>query len=115
MEERRQSVRRQADQDLLKFVEEHQSGPSADKVQRRKKRHAIRHASKDDPPTLMIHGDEDKLVPLSHSERILAAFEEAEVTTNLIVIEGAGHGFRGEAATEASAALLAWFQEHLTE
>ena len=46
MEERRQSVRRQADKDLLKFVDEHQLGPSADKVQRRKKRHAIRHACK---------------------------------------------------------------------
>jgi c-di-GMP-binding flagellar brake protein YcgR len=46
MEERRKTMRRQADQDLLKFVEEHQSGPSADKVQRRKKRHAIRHACK---------------------------------------------------------------------
>jgi len=46
MEERRQSSRRQADKDLLKFVEEHQLGPSADKVNRRKKRHAIRHACK---------------------------------------------------------------------
>jgi acetyl esterase/lipase len=71
--------------------------------------------SKDDPPTLMIHGDKDELVPLNHSERILAAFKEAEVTTELVVIEGAGHGFRGDAAEEASSALLAWFQKHLTE
>jgi acetyl esterase/lipase len=75
----------------------------------------ILHVSKDDPPTLMIHGDKDELVPLNHSERILAAYEEVGVKTNLVVVEGAGHGFRGEHADEASEALLAWFEEHLTE
>ena len=69
--------------------------------------------SDDDPPSLMIHGDKDTLVPLAHSERILAAFNEAGVATNLIVIEGAGHGFQGEAAQEATTALVSWFESHL--
>lgn len=69
--------------------------------------------SDDDPPSLMIHGDKDTLVPLAHSERILAAFNDASVTTDLIVIEGAGHGFQGEAAAEATAALVSWFESHL--
>jgi len=75
----------------------------------------ILHVSKDDPPTLMIHGDKDPLVPLEHSERILAAFKEAGVKTNLVVIEGGVHGFRGKHAIQASDALLAWFQKHLTD
>ena len=69
--------------------------------------------SEDDPPTLLIHGDRDDLVPLSHSERIKDAFDEANVTSELIVIEGAGHGFRGEDGERASSALVAWFNEHL--
>ncbi len=69
--------------------------------------------SEDDPPTLLIHGDRDELVPLSNSERIKAAFDEAKVTSNLIVIEGAAHGFRGEDGQRASSALVAWFNEHL--
>ncbi len=73
----------------------------------------LRFVSADDPPTLLVHGDADELVPLSHSERIQAAFEEAEVTSRLIVIEGAGHGFRGEDEELASNALVAWFDEHL--
>jgi dipeptidyl aminopeptidase/acylaminoacyl peptidase len=71
--------------------------------------------SSDDPPTLLVHGTDDDLVPLSHSERIKTAFDEQKVTAELIVIEGAGHGFRGEHADQASEALEAWFVEHLVE
>ena len=54
------------------------------------------HVTPDDPPTLLIHGDKDDLVKLDNSERILAAFEKEKVPCELIVIEGAGHGFAGE-------------------
>ena len=67
----------------------------------------------DDPPTLLIHGTADRTVPVSHSERVYAAFEEAKVETELIIMEGAGHGFRGEQAEQATAARVKWFVEHL--
>ncbi|HUQ94875.1 MAG TPA: alpha/beta hydrolase [Bryobacteraceae bacterium] len=67
----------------------------------------------DDPPTLLIHGDKDTLVPLDHSERILAKFKESNVPAELLVIKGGGHGFRGEDATRAQAAMVAWFERHL--
>ncbi len=73
----------------------------------------VLHVSADDPPTLMIHGDADELVPLANSERILAAFQEAGVTTNLIVLPGAPHGFRGDDAVKASHATAEWFTQHL--
>ncbi len=75
----------------------------------------IFHVSADDPPSLMIHGDKDELVPLSHSERILASFQEAGVTSDLIVLEGAAHGFRGEDAKTAGTAMRDWVLTHLTE
>lgn len=71
------------------------------------------HVSRDDPPTLLIHGDEDKLVPIDHSQRILSAFEEQEVPAELLVIEGAGHGFRGEDQQRSTQALVSWFEKHL--
>ena len=43
----------------------------------------------------------------------LAEFEKRKVTSELIVMEGAGHGFRGEHARKASAAMVAWFEKHL--
>jgi acetyl esterase/lipase len=67
----------------------------------------------DDPPTLLVHGDEDSLVPLMHSEKIFAELEAQGVGSKLIVIEGAGHGFRGEDQQQAAGALVSWFEEHL--
>jgi acetyl esterase/lipase len=71
--------------------------------------------SKDDAPTLLLHGDADKLVPLDHSERILKEFQKAEVPAELIVFKGAGHGFGGEDAEKARVATAKWFKEHLLE
>lgn len=70
--------------------------------------------SADDPPTLLIHGNKDRLVPLSNSEKIHAALQEQGVATDILILEGAGHGFRGDARDEASEALLDWFETHLT-
>lgn len=71
------------------------------------------HASSDDAPTLLIHGDRDKLVPIHNSTNMLAALQEAKVPCELITIEGAAHGFGGEDAKRASAAWVAWFDRHL--
>jgi len=73
------------------------------------------HVTEDDPPTLLIHGDNDQLVPIDHSEEILAEFEKHKVTSELLVIKGAGHGFRGEDGKRASDAMAAWFEKHLLE
>lgn len=73
----------------------------------------IVHVSPDDPPTLLIHGDKDDLVPISNSKIIHEAFQKNNVKTQFITIEGAGHGFRGEDAKRATAAMVAWFEETL--
>jgi acetyl esterase/lipase len=73
------------------------------------------HVSSDDPPTLLISGDKDELVPIDHSQNILKAFEEHGVEAELVTIEGAGHGFPGEQGERASQALVEWFNKHLTE
>jgi acetyl esterase/lipase len=71
--------------------------------------------STDDPPTLLIHGDADKLVPISHSQRIHAALKEAGVTTDFVTIPGGTHGFTGnpEHNRRATELMVAWFERHL--
>jgi acetyl esterase/lipase len=64
-------------------------------------------------PTLLVHGDQDKLVPIDHSEKILAVFQEKQVPSELMVIKGAAHGFPGEDGRRASEALVNWFEKHL--
>lgn len=67
----------------------------------------------DDAPTLLIHGDRDELVPISHSQRFLEAMHSANATCELITMSGAAHGFPGEQGQQAEAALLNWFDTHL--
>jgi acetyl esterase/lipase len=43
------------------------------------------------PPFLIIHGDADPTVPLSQSEKLLAALKQAGVPAELIVKKGGGH------------------------
>lgn len=71
------------------------------------------HVTPDDAPTLLIHGDQDKLVPLDHSEKIEAEFAKHEVPCQVLVIEGAAHGFPGDAGRRAAEATAAWFEKHL--
>ena len=71
------------------------------------------HVSSDDPPTLLIHGDQDDLVSIRHSYRMRDALDRAGVANRLIVIEGSGHGFRGEDAVRAREAMVDWFERHL--
>ena len=46
-----------------------------------------------DPPTLLIHGDRDPLVPLQQSERFQAAMKKSGVECELTVKHGGGHGW----------------------
>jgi acetyl esterase/lipase len=71
--------------------------------------------SDDDPPTLLIHGNKDKLVPDQNSRKIHSALEKAGVVTDLLIIDGAGHGFRDAHAVTAGQARLAWFDKHLVD
>jgi len=68
-----------------------------------------------DPPTLLIHGDEDPLVDVTHSYAINEKFEKEGVESELIVIPGGKHGFGGEDAARANKARLEWFQKFLLD
>lgn len=71
------------------------------------------HVTATTAPTLLIHGDKDELVPIEHSNNMIAALQKVKVPSDLLVIEGAGHGFRDKQAQTVSAATLAWFDKHL--
>src|SRR6478672_1379562 len=67
--------------------------------------------SKKTPPTLIIHGEADTLVPIQQSERYLDKLKAEGVETKLERRPGKGHGWAG---MEKDIALLAdWFEGHL--
>jgi acetyl esterase/lipase len=71
-------------------------------------------ANQGDPPTLIVHGDADTLVPIISGRAVHEALRAAGVETQMIVIEGGDHGFRNpEHRARANAAMVEWFATHL--
>jgi acetyl esterase/lipase len=64
-------------------------------------------------PTLLIHGTEDKYVNYEQAQWIHERLKAAEVEVKLLTLEGAGHGFKGDDAKKAEAAMFEWFDAHL--
>jgi acetyl esterase/lipase len=63
------------------------------------------------PPTLIIHGDADKLVPMQQAETFVQRAKEAGATAKLIVKPGAAHGWPNIGPDIA--VLADWFDEYL--
>lgn len=53
----------------------------------------VEFASKDDPPMLILHGDQDPLVPMSQSEELYTALKRVGADVTLVKVKNAGHGF----------------------
>jgi arylsulfatase A len=73
----------------------------------------IYHISKSDPPFLIIHGDQDKQVPLEQSERLHAKLKAAGVPSALHVIKGAGHGGKEFDTPEVRKWIVDFLAEHV--
>lgn len=71
----------------------------------------VTHVTADDPPTLILHGDADKLVPIQQAELMKAAMERAGATVKLVVKPGAGHGWSD--LVKDLATFADWFDTHL--
>jgi acetyl esterase/lipase len=73
----------------------------------------ISHASADDPPVLIFHGDKDWLVPLQQSETLAEKLKRAGVEVKLVVKPGADHGWPG--IDKDAIAIAEWFDAHLKQ
>jgi acetyl esterase/lipase len=71
----------------------------------------VYHVTPDDPPTLIIHGDQDRLVPLQQSEAIVERLKKAGVDTKLVIKKGGGHGWL--TIGEDALSFVDWFDRHL--
>ena len=78
----------------------------------------ITHVTPDDPPLLLIHGDQDDVVPYAQSVRFRERLSEAGVKTDLIKVGGARHGpsFPGaERTPEVGRWAWEWFDANLLD
>jgi acetyl esterase/lipase len=71
------------------------------------------HISADTPPTLIMHGDADKLVPIEQSKEFIAKLKGLGIPAQLVVKHGAGHGWAGmDKDTEK---LADWYDKYLAK
>jgi acetyl esterase/lipase len=71
----------------------------------------ITHITPDDAPTLIAHGDQDKLVPIQQAETFIARMKEAGVPAELVVRKDASHGWKD--MHKELAQFADWFDTHL--
>lgn len=71
----------------------------------------ITYVTKAMPPTLIVHGDADKLVPLQQSEVFVARLKDVGVEHKLVVMPGKAHGW--PTLGDDVSLLADWFDQHL--
>ncbi|MBN2476628.1 MAG: alpha/beta hydrolase [Pirellulales bacterium] len=69
------------------------------------------YVSQDDPPFLIVHGDQDPLVPHNQSVRLADLLEKAGVDVTFITITGGGHG--GFRSLELTGRVRRFLDKHL--
>lgn len=52
----------------------------------------VMHVDSQDPPLLLIHGDQDPQMPINQSHELQGKYESAELTVQFRVVHGAAHG-----------------------
>jgi acetyl esterase/lipase len=71
----------------------------------------IYHVTKQTPPTLLVHGDKDVLVPIQQSQIMIEKLRENGVPCELIVHEGGGHGWSG--VDKEVVKIADWFDKYM--
>ncbi len=73
----------------------------------------LNYVSKDDPPFLFIHGDQDNLVGIHHSQIMMKKLKEAKVHAELMTMKGAGHGWGPARMKQSLARMVTFLEEKL--
>jgi acetyl esterase/lipase len=71
----------------------------------------VYHVTADDPPTLIIHGDADKLVPIQQAQLVMDKLEELKIPHELVVRPGVEHGWKDW--QKETTVLADWFDKYL--
>ena len=70
--------------------------PIQDEPKKTRKLNPIEYVTADDPTFLIMHGDQDRLVPFQQSQMLNDALKAVGVSTTLVLVQGAGHGLKSQ-------------------
>ena len=73
----------------------------------------VTYLTADDAPVLTFHGTEDLLVPVEQARILHDALRKAGVSERLEILEGEGHGWKGEAVEKTNRIAFEFLEKHL--
>jgi dipeptidyl aminopeptidase/acylaminoacyl peptidase len=90
-------------------------GPIQENQERARRANPIAYVSASAAPFLIMHGEQDDIVPPSQSELLHGALRQAGVESTLVLVKGAGHGlWKADGGSEVLLQrVLAFFIRHL--
>jgi acetyl esterase/lipase len=88
-------------------------GPAQENKEKARKASPLTYVDKNSAPFLIMHGDNDNIVPLRQSELLAKALKKAGVEVKLEVIKGNGHGGPGFNSLESRQLIEKFFAKHL--
>ncbi|MBY0461256.1 MAG: alpha/beta hydrolase, partial [Gemmataceae bacterium] len=78
-----------------------------------KKASPLTYAAKDAPPTLILHGTFDVVVPVKHSEALHQKLQDCGAACELVTLFGEGHGWSGRTYTKTFNRAAEFLDTHL--
>ena len=90
-------------------------GPVLENKEKARKASPMTYVGKDSAPFLIMHGDQDKTVPLNQSEVLAEALKKAGVEVTFVIVKGNGHGGPGFNSPENRKLIEDFFAKHLRE
>jgi acetyl esterase/lipase len=91
-------------------------GPVDERKEVARQASPITYVSADDPPFLIVHGDQDRTVPIEQSDMLEAALKKSGVDATFVRVKNGGHGFGPDSEprpAEIREKVLAFFDKHL--
>ena len=88
-------------------------GPVSEKRELAVKASPITHITKEAPPYLILHGSEDRLVPVTQSTRFYDMLKKADVDAEIVVVKGAGHDVGVFMTLESLRKTMAFFDKNV--
>ena len=73
-------------------------GPYPERSDLYRQRSPVHYLDEISCPVLVLQGADDRVVPPTQAEAIVAALQANDIPHGYLLFEGEGHGFRGEAA-----------------
>jgi dipeptidyl aminopeptidase/acylaminoacyl peptidase len=70
----------------------------------------VSHVGAGDPPAILLHGNQDRQMPVNQLLELEAAYRRANLTIETMIVDGAGHGDEAFLAGEPADRVVAFLQ-----